>query len=345
MNEHKNKQPGISQIDRRIGFLGTLLVFGALLGPSLAMAYPPAGGAPIAACSVNQDAKEIRTPQTIVNAESKAIGHGDPLGPCAIYGDRALLGGGFIQTYVQIRTDGSPVAVGVEFTEAMLSDLPTEPTQDGQTCWDVNEDDQIELEQECVGGHSRALFFPKEVSETPFQWVLMNWNAEGHPPPGIYSVPHFDFHFYIQDFVERNLIAPGPCPRLEFGLTNCEAFRKAIKDVPPQFMPEGYINVQVIEARMGNHLIDPASPEFAPGGKFTHTFIYGSYDGHITFYEPMITVEFFRSHPEVCTPLSSSRAYEISGFYPTQYCIRYREGRRDFTVSLEAFEFREAAAD
>ena len=38
---------------------------------------------------------------------------------------------------------------------------------------------------------------------------------------------------------------------------------------------------------MGNHLIDPTSAEFH-GKKFTRTWIYGAYDGHVTFVEEML---------------------------------------------------------
>ncbi|MGH8662238.1 MAG: hypothetical protein ACREUB_10830 [Burkholderiales bacterium] len=39
---------------------------------------------------------------------------------------------------------------------------------------------------------------------------------------------------------------------------------------------------------MGNHLIDPTSPEFK-GKKFTRSWIYGVYGGRVTFYEEMVT--------------------------------------------------------
>jgi hypothetical protein len=28
--------------------------------------------------------------------------------------------------------------------------------------------------------------------------VGLNWNPHGHIPPGVYDLPHFDFHFYIE---------------------------------------------------------------------------------------------------------------------------------------------------
>jgi hypothetical protein len=30
--------------------------------------------------------------------------------------------------------------------------------------------------------------------DTPFTWVLLNWDLAGHSPRGVYDVPHFDVH-------------------------------------------------------------------------------------------------------------------------------------------------------
>ena len=43
---------------------------------------------------------------------------------------------------------------------------------------------------------------------------------------------------------------------------------------------------------MGDHLIRPAAPEFN-GNDFEHTWIWGRQGGRITFWEPMITIDFF----------------------------------------------------
>lgn len=46
------------------------------------------------------------------------------------------------------------------------------------------------------------------------------------------------------------------------------------------------------ESGMGNHLIDTTGPEFHGEG-FTHAYIYGSWDGDVTFMEPVVTQEWF----------------------------------------------------
>ena len=75
---------------------------------------------------------------------------------------------------------------------------------------------------------------------------------------------------------------------------------------------------------------------------FTHTFIFGAYDGHVIFYEPMITLLYLQSRPDTCVPIRQPQAWETEGYYPTRYCIRYRADDERYTVSLEDFVHRAA---
>jgi hypothetical protein len=94
---------------------------------------------------------------------------------------------------------------------------------------------------------------------------------------------------------------------------------------------------------MGNHLINARSPELAKNGPaFTHTFIFGAYDGHITFLEPMVTQAYIASKPDTCAPIKQPEAWEIAGWYPTRYCVRYLEATARYTVSIEDFVQRAA---
>jgi hypothetical protein len=40
---------------------------------------------------------------------------------------------------------------------------------------------------------------------------VINWMPEGHPSPMVYTVPHFDFHFYMIPNAERLNIVLGGC--------------------------------------------------------------------------------------------------------------------------------------
>ena len=69
-------------------------------------------------------------------------------------------------------------------------------------CFDKNGNGRIDAHGECNGDYELRFALPQELAQravTPFQWVSVNWNPMGHPPPAppVWAVPHFDFHFYI----------------------------------------------------------------------------------------------------------------------------------------------------
>src|SRR5690349_3852984 len=97
------------------------------------------------------------------------------------YGQSAALGTGTVRTYAVMSDDKDPVTnrrppveLGVEIPANVLYGLPA---QDAVVIMD----------------------FPIQARETPFQYMMLDWNAHGHEPAGIYDLPHFDFHFYAQD--------------------------------------------------------------------------------------------------------------------------------------------------
>ena len=209
-------------------------------------------------------------------------------------------------------------------------------------CFDLNGNGRIDGSSECEGDYEYVLAMPSVVADRrdiPIQWVGLNWNPAGHAPPDIYDLAHFDFHFYIDSEQSVRAIRTGPCGFF----IDCDDFERATLPVPARYIDHRHVNVDAAVAAMGNHLIDTTSPEFGkPPRKFTHTWIFGAYDGRITFYEPMITHEFFMSRQNVCAPIKQPDAWQIAGYYPRRYCIRYHDGARKYTVSLEGLELREA---
>jgi hypothetical protein len=260
-----------------------------------------------------------------------------------VYGEAKALGNGFAQLYADLGPDGAPRVLGISFVESMLEGLPAVPNTYSR-CFDKNGNGKIDGHGECHGDFELTFPLPIEVAErskTPFTWVSVNWSPEGHPPPAPppWAVPHFDFHFYIQDRESVRAIRPGPCSEL----IDCDDFKRSQMPVPAKYLHPDHIDVGAAVSDMGNHLIDSKSPELAPGGPpFTRTFIYGAYDGHVTFYEPMIARSYLETRPDTCAALKLPQAWEIGGHYPTNYCIRYRDGEGRYTVSLEDFVFRGA---
>jgi hypothetical protein len=266
-------------------------------------------------------------------------------GVCAQYGERSRLGNGELTAYTQ--SEGSrPVAVGMIMTDGVLDGLPSNPPTDGKYCFDVDGNGTVDPMHECHNGYENQLDFSRDFQrrvDTPYTYVLDNWNPFGHEPLGIYDKPHFDVHFYVRPNSERTAIRPGPCP----ALTNCDDYALA-KNLPDaKYLAPDFIDVDAVEPGMGNHLVDPTAPEFN-GQPFTHTWIYGVYNTKVTFYESMVTHSTFDglrkgTVADGCFDFKVATNFQESGWYPTKYCLRHRDNRNDITVSLENFVHRDAS--
>ncbi|MEW5884207.1 MAG: DUF5602 domain-containing protein [Armatimonadota bacterium] len=221
------------------------------------------------------------------------------------------MGNGIAYAWTREDAAGNPIAVGVTFTESALSGLPTEKPDTG------------------FDGYEFPLALPKNgaTAKTPFDHVALDWNPKGHIPPGIYDVPHFDVHFYMTPISER----------LKITLEG-DDMERCRKQPDPKFMPEGYIYAPESEIKfMGAHWVDVAAPELN-GKPFTYTFLYGSYNGNVMFYEPMMTAEYLRGKPNLTETLKPPKDVQRPGLhYPTKYTIRYDAERREYIVSLEGF--------
>jgi len=230
----------------------------------------------------------------------------EPTAPPAtqtITGEALAVGNGTARTWVTLR-DGQPTAVGVTLTGSALEGLPAHPT-------------------------SFDLSLPWQAASASIDHLGLDWNPGGHPPPGVYSVPHFDVHFYSVTEQQRGAItAMGD-----------DAAR--VMALPPaQFRPMDYVSDMQGVPRMGLHWSDPNSPEFN-GQPFTRTFIYGSYDGEFIFWEPMVTLAHLQTHPNEAIDIKQPPQYPVANrFYPLEYGIRYDAASGETTIALEQLTLR-----
>ena len=227
-----------------------------------------------------------------------------------IVGDTKPLGKGQVRSWVSLDQKGNPTAIGLTFSEAALSTMPTEPPPG-------------EL------GTEISLGLPAEASSTAFKHIGLNWNPNGHVPVKIYDTAHFDFHFYMIGEDERNgITAKG------------DDLLKAKKQPAAEFVPEGYIYVPDSEhARMGAHWVNPRSKELQ-GQTFTSTFLYGSYNGSLIFGEPMITRAFLETKTNLTELIKLPAQYARRAYYPTKYSVRYDPVAREYTIALEGMTLR-----
>jgi hypothetical protein len=224
------------------------------------------------------------------------------------YGPEVCFGAGKARTFITITHSDIPQEIGVKISANAFSGLSTQP-----------------------GEYSYILpLHQKAKTVTPFDHMEVDWNPFGHPPPGIYDVPHFDFHFYKISVNEQMAIPP---------YTDQTA---SLFDTPPPpgYLPSGYIPGPGGVPQMGKHWLDITSPEFN-GGSFTKTFIYGTYNGAVTFYEPMVTKAYIESTASSNSDFRQPQYFSPNNtYYPTKYNVYTDPQTGDHYVSLSGFVWR-----
>ena len=220
------------------------------------------------------------------------------------FGPATALADGSGRAYVTLDQSGVPTDIGVALTEATLNGLPA-------------------ATQEYV------FVLPSEASATAFKHATINWQPQGHPPPMIYTVPHFDVHFYTITNAERVAIVLG----------DSLLAAKMNRQPAAQFIPTGYI-VGMASVGMGLHWRDPSAPELN-GAPFTKTFIYGSYDGNMIFAEPMMTKAYLETKPApLPTPVKLPTQYSVHGYQATSYTVGYDASAKEYRIALSGLVLR-----
>lgn len=213
------------------------------------------------------------------------------------YSRTVPVGSGVARAWVEVNKDGDPLSVGINLSEKALNNLPEEDTQ-----W--------------------AIELPKNKGNHFYTHVLFDWNPDGHEPPGVYDVPHFDFHFYTISNDERMAI---------------EGSGSTILPSSADYVPLNYIPIPGVVPAMGSHWIDVTSSEdvlHPYQGTFTKTFIWGSNNGEFVFWEPMITRNYLLSQPNDTIPIVQPTAYQKDGWYASDYVIKYSTHPGEYTVAL-----------
>jgi len=219
--------------------------------------------------------------------------------PALYRGRPVALGNGEARSWVSLDRLGHPLAIGISLTEAALDNLPTTDTE-------------------------VPLPLPAQARATVFRQAVLNWNPHGHIPPGGYDVPHFDFHFYtIPEQVRLAITATGP------------DLARAQKAPASRYLPQGYVPAPPPEPRMGLHWVNPDFPELH-GQPFTASLIYGSYDGRLAFVEPMVTVAYLKTEPNLHRMLPQPEAYEYPGYFPRTWGVRWDGQAAAYVVQLGA---------
>lgn len=217
------------------------------------------------------------------------------------YGPAKQMSNGVIRSMVVMKHNGTPESIGVRVSEKVLQGLP-------------NEELNITLQ------------LPNKTKGLAFDHIDFGWNPHGHEPLGIYGLPHFDIHFYMISKDYQNNILDG----------------KLAEILPPsEFWPDTYFPTPGFVPAMGKHWLSGLAHELKPGGTFSQTFIYGSYNGEFQFYEPMITLAYLNKKGSEQMAIPQPQAFQKTGFYyPTTYSINYDAVKKEFLITLENMMFR-----
>ncbi|MGH7583672.1 MAG: DUF5602 domain-containing protein [Gemmatimonadales bacterium] len=218
------------------------------------------------------------------------------------YGSTVAVGNGTARSYL-VTENGKPTELGVALSQGALDSLPATPK---------------------MGGYEYLVPLPA-TNPTQFQVIGLNWNPTGHPPAMIYTVPHFDVHFYMISLQEKNAIDPSD-PAFGADAANLPAapFRAAnyVNDPPANVVPH-----------MGLHWTDSTAAEFH-GQPFTRTLINGSWNGQFTFIEPMVARAYLLTNPDDLIPVVPASQHSIAGYYPSAYRVSWNAANAEWRVAL-----------
>lgn len=215
---------------------------------------------------------------------------------------------------ISLDEEGKPLELAISLNDAVLNSVPVD-------------------EEPGSGGdhtHDNTIVLPlpaQAIAKTPFKTIGIDWNPAGHLPTNVYTLPHFDFHFYQITEAER-LAATD------------EAKLNAAPSA--EYLPANHIAAGAVP-QMGMHWVDLTSPELNPTNPatFTQTFIYGSYNSKVTFYEPMVTLDYLKSITNFERNIPQPSRFEKAGYYPTKMKISKRNGVTD--IILTGFQHRNAS--
>jgi len=230
---------------------------------------------------------------------------GEPTGtgqPTADYGAPIAVGSGTARSYLLVQ-NGVPAELGVALSPGALDSLPTAAK---------------------MGGYEYLVPLPAD-NPTQYQVIGLNWNPTGHPPAGIYTVPHFDFHFYMISLAAKDSINPVD-----------PAFATEAANLPAaSYQPANYVADPTANAvpLMGLHWHDSTAVEYH-GQPFTRTYIEGSWNGEFIFAEPMVAVAYLLTRPDTVVPVPSPAQHSIAGYYPAAYRVSWNEASNEWRVGL-----------
>jgi hypothetical protein len=238
------------------------------------------------------------------------------------YGSELGLGKGKVKTYVVTGDDGKPTELGFAFDAATFQGLPEPPHAEAGPPLP-----------------SQPLYFPDEAKGVAVDHGTFDFVPGGHPPPGVFDLPHFDVHFFYLTQEEVEEINPK----------NADFAARGMKLPDERYVPEDFGAIpntppeEAVVPGMGQHLVDMTVPPVPGEYKFTEVILNGTWDGKYAFVEPMVTLDYLLGKPTVTNDLKLPQEYQKTGLYPTKYSITYDAASNTYMISLNGLAGRTAS--
>lgn len=245
-----------------------------------------------------------------------------------------------VESWADFDEAGKPTRIGITISESFVE-------QESATLSEKLEPSQ----QHMNAGPYFDLELPKH-RDVPYRHAYFSFHPMGHVPPGIYDMPHFDFHFYLVPSNVRKAMTP-------------EAVGRAMEPVKKGYLPASYRAAAKYNnfywPYMGTHFLSDhtgeikitESGDIEPGTeRFDQTLVYGTFGGDVVFLEPMISSWYLES---IKASDEGQRTFEVElpvrfkdpGYYPTKYRIAYSidpmTGAGYYTVSIEDLVWKDAS--
>jgi hypothetical protein len=178
------------------------------------------------------------------------------------------------------------------------------------------------IENAAVDGDFEVPVPQAVTTDTGFAHIWLNYAAEGHFPPGVFDVPHFDVHFYLLDKATRAAIT---CPEAE---------------VPRERIPAGYV-IPGFEGEpegacvpgMGVHAVPVTTGE----EPFTATMTLVYHDGYLVAVEPMFTQQLLRARTSFTLDIPAPDEQPPGIDLPTRFIAEHDEDANLYRFRLQGF--------
>jgi len=176
--------------------------------------------------------------------------------------------------------------------------------------------------------------------------ISLDYNACGHPPVNVFTVPHYDAHIYLVSPNDRTCMTCDTIPFAPVCDPDSQSTRNGraffnVATIQPSGklsnMPEGFEfglgdNVPL----MGGHSWNVENqPDLTSGSWEDPIWIMGSYDGAITNFEPMFPLSFVTGNDNKVYTESLEYVGRTVEQLPTKYTVKYDGTTQFISITFE----------